>query len=399
MDVDQEYESKLKKFIVSSILPMVIAPNEKYEEHASFMVAPERMSTWIEAFTDYSYNPNIGKNYERLECLGDAILDTVFNVYLSNKISTDPAFATLTNDEMTQLLRVYMSEPYQTQISIGLGLKEHIRSNISVDKVPLHDIFESLVGAIYTNSVKALYEMKKKKFCEDNGVDSVRFTHLQSQGDGFNAIYNFLSRIFHEHPIDRKLSVKGPINQIKEIYTKIGWAGSHKCLQRVTPIYDENVSCDSSQYRPPIAFNYRLVLPRHVMESLVGIVENPEIANETAPTHDAAELAAYTKGVLKLQQLGVTEKWASQNQAARIKSGHSKKVFDKAFDLARSHGYVDVHVSNFIFRGNWKYMMLLARTETGGDLQVLCLVEAASSTSGKKMAIQLVESYLSNNNL
>lgn len=380
MDVDESYDTSLKRFIVERILPLAIPPSDEYDEQIKYLTDEERMCTWKEAFTDYSYDPNPSKNYERLEKLGDALLKAVFNIYLTNKISSDPEFADMTNSDMAEQDRNHMSEVYQTQLALALGLKPFVRSRVSV--VPMHDIFESLVGALYTVTVRGMNQMR---------LSSNSSLSTQSQGDGFNVVYNLIYRIFAENPLNRKMSVKGPVNKVKEFYDKMAWSGSYKCMENVTIIYSQDRSIGEVTID---SFNCKLVLPQHAMKSLEGILTDPLLADETNSSVEGAILAAYTAASIKLHRMGMTEEWAIRNQEARLKQSASSHLFEKAQELATSKGFSNVHVSTTKFRGEVKYIMLVGNKQGSDELVVIHFVEAPVTVTTKKMYSQLVCSFI-----
>lgn len=115
---------------------------------------------YYEAFSHPSYANEIqsGKNYERLEFLGDAILDFLVGEYLYKTYSIDEG-------DMTKLRAEYVCEQANADytkelnldelILVGVGAyksKEHLRVSV------LGNVFESFLGALYL----------------DKGLDDVR---------------------------------------------------------------------------------------------------------------------------------------------------------------------------------------------------------------------------------
>lgn len=114
-------------------------------------IKPKELKLYNTAFSHSSYaNEHKAKNdYERLEFLGDAVLDLVVADYLySNKKETE--------GEMTKVRASYVCENALYEYSISLGLNEYIKVGHGEEKeggkykkAIVADIFEALMGAIY----------------------------------------------------------------------------------------------------------------------------------------------------------------------------------------------------------------------------------------------------------
>lgn len=106
---------------------------------------------YIKAFTHTSYaNEHKSESNERLEFLGDAILDFLVGEYLFTKYPTMP------EGEMSKARSTYVCEKANAEYSLILGLDKCLllgkgeeeqggRTKISV----LGDLFESFLGAVY----------------------------------------------------------------------------------------------------------------------------------------------------------------------------------------------------------------------------------------------------------
>ncbi|MDD4212230.1 MAG: ribonuclease III [Bacilli bacterium] len=102
-----------------------------------------------EAFTHPSYaNENKGEHYDRLEFLGDAILDFIVSEYLYNHFK-------LAEGEMTKIRAKFVCASANVEYSrelglpelilLGHGAQEHNESSHAV----IADVFESFLGALY----------------------------------------------------------------------------------------------------------------------------------------------------------------------------------------------------------------------------------------------------------
>lgn len=114
-------------------------------------ISPKNKNLYVTAFSHSSYaNEHKAKNdYERLEFLGDAVLDLVIADYLySNQKEKE--------GEMTKIRASYVCENALYEYSLNLGLNKYIRVGHGEEKeggkfkkAIVADIFEALIGAIY----------------------------------------------------------------------------------------------------------------------------------------------------------------------------------------------------------------------------------------------------------
>ena len=114
-------------------------------------IKPKNIELYKTAFSHSSYaNEHKAKqDYERLEFLGDAVLDLVVADYLySNKKENE--------GEMTKVRASYVCENALYEYSMVLGLNNYIKVGHGEEKeggkykkAIVADIFEALIGAIY----------------------------------------------------------------------------------------------------------------------------------------------------------------------------------------------------------------------------------------------------------
>lgn len=112
-------------------------------------ITPKNINLYKTAFSHSSYvNEHKVKNdYERLEFVGDAVLDLVVADYLYNNYKE-------TEGEMTKVRASYVCENANYCYSEGLGLENYIlvgngEKESGLKKAIVADIFEALMGAIY----------------------------------------------------------------------------------------------------------------------------------------------------------------------------------------------------------------------------------------------------------
>lgn len=114
-------------------------------------IVPNNIKIYEQAFIHSSYKNegHVDEDYERLEFLGDALVDLVVSDYLYN--SKD-----LHEGQMTKLRASFVCENALYEYSNKLGLGEYLKLGKGEEetggrhkKAILADIFESFVGALY----------------------------------------------------------------------------------------------------------------------------------------------------------------------------------------------------------------------------------------------------------
>ncbi|MCE5215190.1 MAG: ribonuclease III [Methanobacterium sp.] len=116
-----------------------------------FSIKPINTHLYELAFLHESYSNENGLSecYERLEFLGDAVLDLVVSEFLYNRDSN------LTEGELTRMRSNYVCKKALYTYSTELGLDQYIKLGASleltlreIDSV-ISDVFESFIGALY----------------------------------------------------------------------------------------------------------------------------------------------------------------------------------------------------------------------------------------------------------
>lgn len=128
------------------------------------------------AFTHTSYaNENKVVSYERLEYLGDAVLELVVSDFLYNNTGYDEG-------KMTKLRAHYVCENANYEYSMKLGLNEYLNlghgeeiSGGRLRKAIVADIFESFIGAVYLDQgfskAKEIIYSTTIEFIKDHKLD------------------------------------------------------------------------------------------------------------------------------------------------------------------------------------------------------------------------------------
>lgn len=132
------------------------------------------------AFTHTSYaNENNCESYERLEYLGDAVLELVVSDYLYNN-TTEP------EGVMTKLRAHYVCESANFEYSMKLGLNKYLRLGHGEEmsggrdrKAIVADIFESFIGAVFLDQGID----KAKEIIYDTTIDFIKNNKLDFYDD------------------------------------------------------------------------------------------------------------------------------------------------------------------------------------------------------------------------
>ena len=121
-----------------------------------YNISFENKDLIMQALTHTSYaNEHNTLSYERLEYLGDAVLEIVCSEYLFN--CTDKS-----EGQMSRLRSLYVCENALYEYSKEINLKDYIRLGNGINeanKTIIADVFESVIAVIYLE--KGLNEVKR----------------------------------------------------------------------------------------------------------------------------------------------------------------------------------------------------------------------------------------------
>lgn len=120
------------------------------ELYEKFNIVPNHEKYYIEAFTHTSYaNEHQTISYERLEYLGDAVLELIMSDYLFKNTEYEEG-------KMTKIRAHYVCENALYEYSLRLGLNEYLllghgeeATGGRMRKAIVADIFEAFIGAMY----------------------------------------------------------------------------------------------------------------------------------------------------------------------------------------------------------------------------------------------------------
>lgn len=196
-------------------------------------IKPKNISLYQLAFSHSSYvnEKHLKADYERLEFLGDAVLDLVMSDYLYNKLDVKEG-------DMTKIRANYVCENACYTYASNLDFSNYIKVGHGEEqgggrfkKVILADIFEAFIGAIYLDL--GYHEAKRVileivvPYIEDN--TTVFFSDYKSslqelvQTDQRSVHYELVEEAGPAHQRVFTMQVK-----IDDIVYGVGTAGSKK---------------------------------------------------------------------------------------------------------------------------------------------------------------------------
>ncbi len=203
--------------------------NDFQKEIGYFFKNPELLKR---AFTHTSYaNEHNTKSYERLEFLGDAIVDFLVGEYLFNN------FPELDEGMMSRVRASLVCEKALSELAEKLKIDEYMllgngAENSGDRKRPsiLSDMFEAHIAAMYL----------------DAGLDNTRDYLIGLYGDTLKNTPLFDEVIDYKTKLQEKLQEKGPCNIVYELISADGPV--HHCLFEMQVVADGKILGKGSAY-------------------------------------------------------------------------------------------------------------------------------------------------------
>jgi ribonuclease-3 len=136
---------------------MLNNPNALSLLFKKFGIEPKAPSLYVQAFTHVSYSTQHKNNinYERLEFLGDAVLDKLISAFLYRE------YPDMTSGELSTTHSLMTKGKTLTIAAERLGFKDLIiiggtmRSNDDISPRILEDVFEAFIGAVFLDQGEA----------------------------------------------------------------------------------------------------------------------------------------------------------------------------------------------------------------------------------------------------
>jgi len=154
-----------------------------------YNIKTNNKNLYIRALTHTSYANEVGTDsYERLEYLGDAVLELIMSEYLYNNTSYPEG-------EMTKIRANYVCEEALYNYSLKLGLNDFLLLGVGEEenggryrKAIVADIFEAFIGAIFLD--KGLE--KAKEFIYKNVVPIIEENKISFFNDYKSTLQEFV---------------------------------------------------------------------------------------------------------------------------------------------------------------------------------------------------------------
>jgi len=185
--------------------------NQFQKQIGYFFKSPELLTR---AFTHTSYaNEHNTNSYERLEFLGDAIVDFLVGEYLFNN------FPEMDEGMMSRIRASLVCEKALSELAMEIGIDKYMRlgngarqSGDSNRPSILSDMFEAHIAAMYL----------------DAGLDNTRQYLYSIYGERINEATKSDQVIDYKTKLQEKLQADGPCNIIYEVISADGPV--HHCL-------------------------------------------------------------------------------------------------------------------------------------------------------------------------
>jgi hypothetical protein len=266
--VDDEYIAGLKSFIDQLLAKIISNPQEREE-----YFTPERMSEWINAFTNKTFDAQ--SNYEVHEMLGDRAMKFAFAYYLIQRIPG------ITEEQLTDLQNYFLTKIPQSQLAKDLGFGEYIRTMGGVKTDMLEDVLEAFFGALFVIS-------------ED-----------VKGGLGFFNTFSMLVALYKNIPFEEEINiVRGGRKKTVFVQTLSGLG-----LDPVT----ENIYDEGGVYYAELSLSPRNI--RYFSE--FGITLPRVIAKTTGTSKANTTMKAYSEALDLLRSKGVTPDWVKEQKEIR----------------------------------------------------------------------------------
>ncbi len=332
------------------------------------LLDPKWNALWLQCFTHATADPDVTKNYEQMENIGDAVLASVFRVFLTERFPKIDAVG------LSEYPAQYMSKRFQSQISQGLGLPQWmIAPHIAEKTYKLEtDILESFTGALYkvgdllkpgvgtllvTNMIRALFA--------DREFD-VRMKHgtAKTQIDQMNS-FNIKKSLEFEPSLD----VPGKPSQ-KTVLVK---------FLRGTSFWSDLIRA--------------FMREKGSHPNLVEMLRDERLGGATGDVDVVVDLA-FEDALEKLRVAGITWEWARAHVAEKSLNRVGADVARSIQEMAKLQGLRDLEFH--LDSTSKQVLQLLAKNKTG-EVEVLCsesIPRAAKESEIDEARKKLAASYL-----
>jgi hypothetical protein len=361
----EEFINEYRKFILVRIAPLVIPTSSaNYIEFRKKLVKKAPMRVFLRVIRHMSYDPNFETNSETLEFTGDALFAAVLATIVTKKIvGIDP-------EMLTDLKNSKLWKGELAKICENLGLSKYILSYIPVTMSDKEDMVEALFGAIHY-------------------VGDTYF----GPGYGFLMCSNLFVSIFGNITanVDR-LSIKSPLNTLKEIGDKLKWFSEKGGIEQFgtpKPIRD----AEGTIIRYDLVYTLTDRAKEWMINNKKKIVNGGVIANVSRHGKKDTILAAVKEALVNLEKYyGVT--WYVADDYNR---GTATKLRDPTLQRQmKKDGVDEIEIKEYHAEDNESYSQLLG-IPAGNNGPAKILVTAINNLRVKRdIKHHIVEYYKKN---
>jgi dsRNA-specific ribonuclease len=372
------WKENLKKKIISTILPAITGDSDEdsviTEKDLSDMYDAS-VSHWHAAFTDSSWNPNEGKNYEQLEKLGDSTAKLGLQ---ENMVAVRP---TISEHELTVAVNTILAKQEQARVSEELGLPKFLLSlypDVNISET--EDLFESFFGALYVmGQTENMGQSLANRFIwllnergHINIIDEVFDTPPKTQ------VSNLFSTLGWESPVEKAFQEGNVWRAQIFVSDETKNRGSKRTLKLLS-IYDAREKLVNGK-------EYGSISPAVISE----ILKSGLVASATGSNRARAIYNAYKVAVKKFKDVGLIKETSFLEHLRLDQSfdEYYESEFFAALTKAITEGYENIFVTDSKPREDNKgnvYINLIGILPSGEERRqvifTLTIAEAWPNTS------------------
>lgn len=266
LSIDEQYLQGFIQFMDKVLSRIIPEPEER-----SKYLTDDLISTWIQAFTHQTIDPNF--NYEVLEMLGDRFMKAGFADYLIQRIPK------ITERKLTELQNYYLTTIPQSGVAKSLGFEDWIRIVGTAPVKVFEDVLEAFFGALF------------------------RVSEEVAGGRGYYNVFTMIVSLYQDEPIEQQMEV------VKEGRDKTVVIQSLSKLHLKPPI--ENF------YEERGLTHFTLTLQPTSREFFEGFgkILPPMIGHGIGNSRKRAETVAYNEALTLMRERGVTPEWIEEQRA------------------------------------------------------------------------------------
>lgn len=340
-----EWLQRLQAYVYTTITPLV----EQDENKRQTLVSERAMVIWAAAFTDKSYNPNYGYNYEILEKIGDSALKLTFSRLLQVR------FPNISESQISELASYYLSKIELSKISKSLGISDYVRTLLDKNINMFEDVLEAIYGALMEIGDK-IYQV----------------------GVGYILCYNLTLSLWGNRKISMSVAEGDAKTQVTQIFQRLRWGKPGE--ENTQDIFKVLATEEAIKGVKSLG----KTLPR-----VLGYGKNQ--------TKDVRTKIAYKNALRTLNNLGITLEWAiKQRQLLDYSKPDLKELLDKLEKKSSEEGYKETMFDTIKKTHTHIFIQLLGIRDNGykQNLATVSIPTAGRKVDINEAKINAIKAYL-----